>query len=134
MALDLEIGAATIFMEASNQGEEGMIAVAHVLMNRVSDGHWGHSVSEVCLWPSQFSSWNTMDQNRQRMAKIPDTDPIWVKARSIMQAALADVGEDPTLGACFYFADSIPIPDWAKRMTKTVQIGNHIFYKDIIHG
>jgi N-acetylmuramoyl-L-alanine amidase len=37
---------------------------------------------------------------------------------------------DLTNGATHYFADSIPMPEWAKTMTETVKICNQTFFKE----
>ena len=57
----------TIWGEARGEGEPGMTAVAHVLLNRLKDGRWGTALGSVCLAPYQFSCWNIGDPNRARM-------------------------------------------------------------------
>lgn len=130
MAFDLEIGAATIFMEASNQGAAGQSAVAHVLVNRMRTSKWGGTIASVCLWPAQFSCWNTQDTNRKRMATTLDSSPIMVACQKAMREALDGVTADPTSGACFYFTDGIEPPPWASAMRQTAKIGRHIFFAE----
>lgn len=128
MALDLEIGTATIFMEASGQSPDGQAAIAHVLLNRMDDGRWGHSVAAVCLYPSQFSCWNTVDPNRERLAKASDGDLSSI--RRILDDAMDGLSEDPTNGALYYFNPSVCRPSWAALFIKTGSIGSHDFYKE----
>ena len=130
MAFDLEIGAATVFMESSSEGEGGQVAVAWVLVNRMRSGHWGNTIASVCLAPFQFSSWNTSDPNRKRVALLRDDDPVLVGCQRAMREALDGVSSDPTGNATFYFADGIDAPGWASAMRPTVKIGKHNFFAD----
>lgn len=129
MAFDIEIGAATVYMEASNQGAAGQTAVAHTLVNRWRSGKFGKTLAAVCLQPLQFSSWNTKDPNRIRMATASEDDPTLIQCQRIMREAYAGVSGDPTNGACFYFDDSIPAPAWTENMTATVKIGKLNFFR-----
>jgi spore germination cell wall hydrolase CwlJ-like protein len=132
VAYDHEIAVMTVFMEASGEGPEGMLAVAHVLINRRKAGH-GTTLAAVCLRPFQFSCWNTDDPNRGRMAALEDLDPVLGEAENAVMQALGetvDVPPDPTLGAINYYSTSMHNPpNWASRMTFTVEIGKHRFYK-----
>ena len=128
MAYDTELATMTVYMEASGEGPEGMKAVAYVLVNR-------HNVHEatlaaVCLRPFQFSCWNTDDPNRARIAALRDEDPTLAEAEHAVTTAINGSEPDPTLGATNYYASSMRTPpDWAKRMTFTVEIGKHRFFK-----
>ena len=131
MAFAREIAAATVYMEASGEPSLGRQAVAHVLVNRVADGRWGSSLASVCLARAQFSCWDERDPNRMRLARLADTDAILLECLAFVDAAVA--GEpDPTGGATFYYADTMPNPpSWASQGTFTAQIGHHRFYKDV---
>jgi N-acetylmuramoyl-L-alanine amidase len=131
---DMEIWARTVLMEASGEGEEGMRAVAHAINNRFKAGKWfsGKTVSETCLFPSQFSCWNTSDPNRRRMAALPDNDSTLVLCRSLVHDVAAGLSADPTDGATHYYSTSMVLaPEWAKTGTMTKQIGRHKFYKRV---
>jgi len=130
MAFDLQIGAATAFMEASGEPLEGQRGVCHVLINRLKDGRWGGTLAAVCLAPSQFSCWNTSDPNRKRLALTPDANSTLINLQALLQGILAGDDEDPTLGALWYFAPTICRPSWASDYVQTVKLGNHLFFKD----
>ncbi len=120
--------ARTIWGEARGEGARGMQAVGNVILNRVSRGGWyGASIKDVVLKPYQFSAWNAADPNRQKMLNATDAD--LRQARTIALQLQAGTLPDITGGATNYHATSVS-PAWAKKMTKTVQIGNHIFYKE----
>jgi len=55
----------TIAFEAASEPEEGKIAVAHVILNRIKSGGWGDSIKAVVTSPWQFEPWMT---KREEMA------------------------------------------------------------------
>lgn len=120
--------ARTIWGEARGEGARGMQAVGNVILNRVKLGGWyGASIKDVVLKPYQFSAWNTEDPNREKMLKA--TTAQLSQARQIAEQLQTGALSDITGGATNYHATNVS-PVWAKKMTKTVQIGNHIFYKE----
>jgi N-acetylmuramoyl-L-alanine amidase len=132
MAFDLQIGAATVYMEASGEPDDGERGVAHVLVNRAKDPkkRWGTTLAEVCLEASQFSSWNTRDDNRIRLGAAADDDPVLQKIIGFMQGAIDGTDPDPTGGAIYYFNPDLAKPDWAESLIKTVTLGHQEFFKD----
>jgi spore germination cell wall hydrolase CwlJ-like protein len=49
----------TIVFEAAGESEEGKIAVAYVILNRIKNGGWGDSIKDVVTSPWQFEPWMT---------------------------------------------------------------------------
>lgn len=120
--------ALTMYGEARGEGARGMQAVGNVILNRVKKGGWyGASVKNVVLKSYQFSCWNSGDPNREVM--LTATPEKLATANAIAGQLLAGQLEDITGGATNYHADYVS-PSWAKKMTKTVKIGRHIFYKE----
>ena len=78
--IEIDILARTLIGEAENQGQRGMEAVAHVVLNRLEVSKykktfwWGNTIEEICLHPKQFSCWNYSDPNRERMLNINPED------------------------------------------------------------
>ena len=129
MAYDTELATMTVFMEASGEGPAGMLAVAWVIVNR-KNRTYAHTLAAICLEPFQFSCWNTDNANRIRVAQINDLDSTLGEAEYAVTTAVNGSMPDPTHGAVNYYSTSMRTPpDWAKRMTFTVEIGKHRFYK-----
>lgn len=119
--------ARTLYGEARGEGARGMQAVANVIMNRVKQGGWfGASVKDVVLKPKQFSCWNENDVNRTIILNANSAQ--LATARNIAERVISGELPDITGGATHYHAKSIT-PYWAKSLTKTATIGNHVFYK-----
>lgn len=52
---ELYLFATVIYTESGDQGYNGMLAVANVILNRMEDGHWGKTLEEVLFSPGQFA-------------------------------------------------------------------------------
>ena len=127
---DLDIAARTVWAEARGEGEHGMRAVAHVIINRAAKGGWwGDTLETVCQKPWQFSCWNENDPNREKLIGLDKTHPEYVAAlKSVSEALVAE--DDPTMGSCHYHTKAVQ-PDWSEGKEPVAMIGNHKFFSDI---
>lgn len=110
---------ATLYHEARGEGVQGLEAVASVIMNRAKKSR--RSVCSIVYERKQFS-WVHVTKDKRIKGNIMDI-------LSITHKALSGVLVDVTHGATFYHATYVK-PFWAKHKVLTVQINNHIFYKD----
>jgi spore germination cell wall hydrolase CwlJ-like protein len=123
--------AEAMYYEARGEGMEGEEAVAEVVFNRVRSGAFPSSICGVVYEGAnlkhacQFSFTCNGDLMRTKNARA------WARAKflaaKIMMGALplSDLTDDATS----YHAVDVQ-PGWAGQMEKTVQIGNHIFYRE----
>ena len=132
---EVRLLAATVWGEARSEGEGGMRAVAHVMVNRIGP-RFGEDLSTVILSPKQFSVWNRNDPNRrivQNLARDPSsvaTDPEWLVAERVSREVLSGQSVDPTSGALFYHTRGVR-PRWARIGQGRQTLGQHIFYADV---
>jgi len=128
--------ARTIYGEARGEGEQGMQAVANVVMNRVhtdlwndnKPDWWGEGVIEVCKKRWQFSAWNPGDPNLAKIQNLqPGANAVFDLALLIAVKAIMGTLPDLTGGATQYHTTSTTA-SWASSMTVSNVIGNHIFY------
>ncbi|MCB0355641.1 MAG: cell wall hydrolase [Bdellovibrionales bacterium] len=132
---DLMCLACNIYHESGNQSLEGKVAVGAVTINRVKSIYYPNSICKVVWQDSQFS-WT----HDGKIDVTPNTE-WWVQAKDIAKGFMVATGKphgafkDPTKCALFYHADYVS-PYWShdKRMQKTTQIENHIFYKNVALG
>lgn len=110
---------ATLYHEARGEGVQGLEAVASVIMNRAKRS--SKSVCSIVYERKQFS-WVHVTKDKRIKGNIMDI-------LSITHKALNGVLVDVTHGATFYHATYVK-PSWAKHKVMTVQINNHIFYKE----
>jgi spore germination cell wall hydrolase CwlJ-like protein len=130
LALDDEVTclALNIYFEARSEPLEGMLAVGHVVMNRVAHRKFPDSVcgvirqgGEVVRHRCQFSWWCDGRSDRPR-------NPVaWDAARLMAWFIYNGHTEDPTGGALWYHADYVA-PYWRDAYHRGPRIGRHIFY------
>lgn len=120
----------TMVFEATGEPEEGMAAVAHVILNRKSVGRWGDNIKDVVTSPWQFEPWMT---RRKEMEDLSPDDPRYQRAASIADAVLGGQMADPTAGATHFLNPVIvrkrrggSLPAWAQG--NGYPIGQHTFY------
>lgn len=118
-----------MYFEARGEGEDGQKAVAEVIFHRMNRGNYGHSICAVVYEgvgtaTCQFSF---VCDGSLEAKKSPEP---WREAEAL--AARILTGEehlnDATGGAVNFHAASIE-PGWTGEFVRTVQIGNHIFYR-----
>ena len=124
--------ATVIWLEARGEDFKGRLAVGYVVRNRVTiSSRYGGTYNAIIFQPKQFSALNPDDPNYEKAI-----DPIkWDKAAfyECFDVALAVYGgtlPDPTDGADHYHHKDIR-PSWVDEpgMVKTLEHGNHIFYR-----
>ena len=143
--------AENVYHEARNQGTAGWLAVASVTMNRVIDNRFPNTICEVVFQAETKESWKTKSKKdilaSERIfnpihyrcqfswycdGKSDDINNVSVYMEIMQFSRLLLTSEtvmfDITDGATFYHADSIT-PSWAKSKIKTIEIGDHIFYR-----
>ena len=131
---ELLLLAATVFLEAEDQVDEGKLAVAYVVMNRAQK--WNKTVQETILQPWQFSCWN-LDYRTialGRLARVgPHADMAWKAASSALWKLLPD----PTHGSCHYLNPELTrrgrpnqdLPPWYEESKVVARIGSHEFLR-----
>lgn len=126
-----QIIAAVLVLEAANQGEQGMVAVLHVINNRAK-GDPSRAVGQVARRKA-FSCINTITAQEH-----PDYGPAiaramkdrtWPQAMGMVDAYCAGrLGADNTGGATHYCIE--PPQSWREQMVFTKRIGLHVFFRE----
>ncbi len=118
---DLNCMAEAIYHEARGESTRGQAAVAEVILNRVESRQFPSSVCAVINQPSQFSY--TIGGKKRIGNKAA-----YLRARDIARNALAGAPRVLTGGATYFHTPAVR-PSWSHRFQRTVQIGQHIFYR-----
>jgi spore germination cell wall hydrolase CwlJ-like protein len=127
--VDMVFLALCLWRECRNQMPLCRLAVAYVVMTRVSEGGWwGSNTCEVLFHPDQFSSLTAKDDPQLRT--WPDSgDKTWADCLWDAQQAYQGRVSNPCPTADSYFDTSIPAPEWAKEAAFIKQIGAIRFYR-----
>ncbi len=121
----------TMIGEAANQGDDGLAAVAHVIMNRARDGGYGgRTPRDVVLARGQFEPWST---RRDELLGYAPEDPAYQRAAAVFDRVVGGESKDPTGGATHFLNEEVvrqrrggTLPRWASG--KSTKIGDHTFY------
>jgi spore germination cell wall hydrolase CwlJ-like protein len=114
--------AKAVYFESRGEPIEGQLAVANVVMNRAASGRYPGSLCEVITQKAQFSF--------IRNGRFPTPDEqseAWRKAVAIAKIASDKIVAALPSNVLWYHAEYVA-PAWGKRLTRTAQIGLHIFY------
>ncbi|WP_340110464.1 cell wall hydrolase [Pikeienuella sp. HZG-20] len=124
----LQCLAEAIYFESRGETTRGQFAVAEVILNRVDSGAYPGSVCEVVTQGAQkrhacqFSY--ACDGKKERIGNRA----AFVKAAKIAKVMLSGRPRVLTDGATHFHTTSVR-PSWSKRLSKTVRIGSHVFYR-----
>lgn len=121
-----------IWGEARGEPLEGKWAVGWVVRNRVyAERKYGKGWQGVMLKKKQFSAFNEGDVNRKKMEEMVFMPRRWGKLKECFEVAFNvffGMGTDYSNGATHYYRKELS-PSWARKMVKTAEIGDHVFYK-----
>lgn len=119
-----------IYFEAVTQPSLGMYAVAEVILNRVRSDKFPDSICDVVKQRTthiyklcQFSFYC------DGKPEIVRSQIMYQKCKEIGLLAILNQDKQVTLGATHYHATYVA-PWWAKKLKKTIEIGDHIFYRE----
>ena len=120
--------ALNLYFEARSDGDDGMIAVGWVVLNRIADAIYPNTACEVVHQggeqpPCHWSWWC------DGRSDTPTEPKAWAQAQEVARMLLNDPPPDPTHGALWFHNESIDRPDWLQAQQLTARIGGHIFYK-----
>ena len=115
---EMKLFATVIYNEAGDQGYDGMLAVANVILNRMEDGYWGTSLEEVLFAPGQFAGAKKEYIERTQKRGIPD---ICYEIGRVALSGRNNIGD-----YLFFCADYIA--EYTK-YNEFYVLKNHVFYK-----
>lgn len=120
-----------IYFESRGEPFSGQIAVAEVVLNRVDDPRFPDTVCSVTRQgvgsgrACQFSY--ACDGRSDKMTSAVSRERSQKLARLMLDGRARMV----TDGATYFHTRSVR-PGWARQMTKTVAIGQHLFYRPAV--
>ena len=108
------------YHEAGNQGEKGILATVFVVLNRTKDSRFPSSACRVIAQPSQFSWYGK--------GKVVKDHKTYKEIEVLVREVVSGKHRDVTRGSLFFHSTKVK-PSWCSKVTKTVKIGDHVFYK-----
>ena len=117
-----------IYYEARGETTLGQIAVAEVIMNRVSDYRYPNSVCEVVYQGSERSTGCQFSFTCDGAMRKAPKGKLWKRAQTVSAHVLMHLNKPLTGTATHYHTDYVD-PVWNKHLVQTKTIGTHIFYR-----
>jgi spore germination cell wall hydrolase CwlJ-like protein len=118
-----------LYYEARGETEEGQKAIAEVVFRRMKTGNYGQSICSVVYEGAKGSvcQFSFTCNGETLKKKAPGA---WREAEMLAARILTNEVHIGTLtgGATNFHAISVQ-PVWADELQRTVQIGNHVFYR-----
>ena len=114
---DVNLMAAILTLECGGESYEGQLAVANVIINRMQNGYWGSSVSDVIYAQGQFST--------AQSGKLAYYLENGAQASCIQAVREAAAGTN-NIGSFMYFRTSANVS--TDSYDSYTIIGNHLFY------
>ena len=120
--------AQAVYYEAASEGEDGMRAVAQVVLNRVSHPAWPNSVCGVVYQGSQRATGCQFTFTCDGSLARKPSAAAWMRARRVADAALGGFVFAPVGLATHYHTHAVK-PYWASSLARVTDIGFHRFYR-----
>ncbi len=118
-----------LYFEARGETLAGIVAVGEVILNRVDSGGYPNTICGVVrqgtggqLHRCQFSY--KCDGRPEHIAE----SKAWNRVARVARVMIDGLPRRLTLGATHYHADHVS-PGWSHKLERTVEIGEHIFYR-----
>ena len=108
------------YHEAGNQGEKGILATVFVVLNRTKDSRFPSTPCKVISMPSQFSWYGK--------GKVVKDHKTYKEVEVLVKEVVDGKHKDITRGSTHFHTTKVR-PSWCNKMTKTVKIKDHVFYK-----
>jgi spore germination cell wall hydrolase CwlJ-like protein len=119
----------TIWQEARGESQDGKVAVAEVIRNRIQQRYSSSgSVASTVLRPFQFSGWNSNTPWRAASTELDDADPVVAECAAAWQTAQG--GSNTVSGAVLYYNPAaVPAePPWVLDCDEVAVVGAHHFF------
>ncbi|MCX7772084.1 MAG: spore cortex-lytic enzyme [Clostridia bacterium] len=114
---DVDLLARLVYGESRGEPYEGQVAVAAVVLNRVSDSRFPKSVASVIYQPGAFDAVDDGQIN------LTPNDTAYRAARDALN------GWDPSYGCIYYYNPATATSKWIWSRPIIVKIGSHNFCK-----
>lgn len=122
--------AEAMYYEARGEGRAGQEAIAEVVFHRMHAGGYPRSICGVVYQGANRSRGCQFSFACDGELQQPKSSAAWFRARTLAAKIMAGIVRlgDITGDAISFHAADIQ-PEWTDRLEKTIQIGNHVFYR-----
>jgi|CXWL01.1.fsa_nt_gi spore germination cell wall hydrolase CwlJ-like protein len=120
--------AQAIYYEARGETQRGQVAVAEVVMNRVSSPHYPNTVCGVVYQGSERSTGCQFTFTCDGSLGQRPRGRAWDRAQRVATAVMLGYTRPVTQHATHYHTHAVN-PVWSAGLVETTSIGTHVFYR-----
>ena len=120
--------AMAMYHEAKGEPREGILAVAHVVVNRTNNPAFPSTVCEVVYQGKPKSRFCQFSWTCDGRSDAPTNREKYYKMLAMATSVLEGETKDPTRGAMFFHNRTVK-PTWSFTKVKTREIAQHSFYR-----
>jgi spore germination cell wall hydrolase CwlJ-like protein len=124
-----------MYYEARGEGRAGQIAIAEVVYNRMRSGYYPRTICGGVFEGSNLHTGCQFSFTCDGVMARRKSAVVWRRTQRLalqIVTGLVHLG-DTTGGALSFHAEDVA-PSWADTMSRTIQIGHHIFYRPTRHA
>ena len=124
-----------LYYEARGESRAGQMAIAEVIYNRMRSGYYPSTICGIVYEGARLHTGCQFSFTCDGEMLRPKSPGPWHRAERLALQIVMGIVKlgDTTLDATSYHATEVQ-PAWSETMERTVQIGNHIFYRPIHRG
>jgi spore germination cell wall hydrolase CwlJ-like protein len=124
--------AEAMYYEARGEGRSGQEAIAEVVFHRMRTPGYPRSICGVVYQGANHGGGCQFSFACDGALQRPKSIAAWSQARVLAAKIMTGIVrlEDITGDAISFHAADIQ-PDWADHLERTIQIGNHVFYRSL---
>ncbi len=122
--------AEAMYYEARGEGPDGEKAIAEVVFHRMRAAGFPHSICGVVYQRAATGRGCQFSFTCNGQMENPKTSGAWARARRLAGRILTGLVQlgDMTEDAIAFHAVAVQ-PGWGDHLIRTIQIGNHVFYR-----
>jgi hypothetical protein len=130
MAAEQRCLAEAMYYEARGEGVDGEKAIAEVVFHRMKSPGYPHSICGVVYEGAAVRRGCQFSFACNGQLQLPKTMGAWASAKRLAGRILEGIVQlgDETGDAISFHAVDVE-PGWGDKLVRTIQIGNHVFYR-----
>jgi len=117
-----------IYYEARGETQQGQVAVAEVVMNRVHSPYYPKSICAVVYQGSDRSTGCQFTFTCDGSVNSNPRGRAWIQAQHLATAVMMGYTRPITQHATHYHTNAVS-PGWSSMLVETTTIGSHVFYR-----
>lgn len=121
--------AEAIYFEARGEPENGQVAVAQVVLNRVKNPAYPNTICKVVYQNKHKRNACQFSFACDRVRDRTSVKPAWDLAKKLSTEIISGKRWLKSVGASTHYHATYVNPRWARKMKKLSKIGRHVFYK-----